>query len=88
MLYTVPLQVVGMGLLLTFIGLQTSKIVVADKETMVTMGDLFGLEPVLAIGGLAIIASLHFRNVKGSIIIGIMVTALAYFAFQHTFPSE
>lgn len=29
------LQVVGMGLLLTFIGMQTSKIVVPDAETMV-----------------------------------------------------
>lgn len=28
---------------------------------MVTMGDTFGLEPVLAIGGLAVIAALHFR---------------------------
>ncbi len=40
-----------MGLLLSFIGLQTSKIVVAAPETMVTMGDLFALEPMLAIGG-------------------------------------
>lgn len=80
-------QVVGMGLLLTFIGLQTSKIVVADAETMVTMGDLLGLEPVLAISGLAIIASLHFRNVKGSIIIGILVTALAYFAIKNVWPT-
>ena len=31
------MQVVGMGLLLTFIGLQTSKIVVPDKETMVRL---------------------------------------------------
>lgn len=31
-------QVVGMGLLLTFIGMQTSKIVVPDKETMVSVG--------------------------------------------------
>eukprot|EP00882_Tetradesmus_deserticola_P026225 GHRQ01028889.1.p1 GENE.GHRQ01028889.1~~GHRQ01028889.1.p1 ORF type:complete len:112 (+),score=25.50 GHRQ01028889.1:297-632(+) len=56
-----PVQVVGMGLLLTFIGLQSSKIVVPDQETMVAMGDLLGLEPVLAIGGLAVIAALHFR---------------------------
>jgi hypothetical protein len=34
---------------------------VPDKETVVTMGDLLGLEPVLATGGLAVIASLHFR---------------------------
>eukprot|EP00878_Enallax_costatus_P005110 GHUV01005372.1.p1 GENE.GHUV01005372.1~~GHUV01005372.1.p1 ORF type:complete len:538 (+),score=89.65 GHUV01005372.1:187-1800(+) len=80
--------VVGMGLLLTFIGLQSSKIVVKDEETMVTMGNLLGLEPVLAISGLAIIAALHFRNVKGSIIIGIMVTAVAYFAIQRTWPTS
>jgi hypothetical protein len=30
------LQVVGMGLLLTFIGMQSSKIVVPDAETMVS----------------------------------------------------
>jgi AGZA family xanthine/uracil permease-like MFS transporter len=53
--------VVGMGLLLTFIGLQTAKIVVPDAETMVTMGDLASLEPLLAILGLALIASLHYR---------------------------
>jgi len=34
-LCVMPMQVVGMGLLLTFIGLQTSKIVVPDAETMV-----------------------------------------------------
>lgn len=50
-----------MGLLLTFIGLQTSKVVVAAAETMVTMGDLLQLEPLLAISGLAIISALHFR---------------------------
>jgi AGZA family xanthine/uracil permease-like MFS transporter len=77
-----------MGLLLTFIGLQTSKIVVPDAETMVTMGNLLGLEPVLAISGLAVIAALHFRNVKGSIIIGILLTALAYFAVMHTWPTS
>lgn len=50
------------------------------------MGDLFGIEPMLAIGGLAIIAALHFRNVKGSIIIGVLVTALAYFAINSSWP--
>jgi AGZA family xanthine/uracil permease-like MFS transporter len=76
-----------MGLLLTFIGMQTSKIVVPDKETMVTMGNLLGLEPVLAIGGLAVIASLHYRNVRGSIIIGVMLTALAYFVASKSWPT-
>lgn len=80
------LQVVGMGLLLTFIGLQTAKVVVPDSDTMVTLGDLTSLEPVLAILGLAVIASLHYRNVKGSIILGILLTALAYFAIKDSWP--
>ena len=42
--------VVGMGLLLSFIGLQTAKVVIADKETMVGLGDLTSLEPLLAVG--------------------------------------
>ncbi|EFN53511.1 hypothetical protein CHLNCDRAFT_136863 [Chlorella variabilis] len=86
--YLVFSQVVGMGLLLTFIGLQTSKIVVAAPETMVTMGDLFALEPLLAIGGLAVISALHYRNVKGSIIIGVLLVALAYFAAKGAWPTE
>lgn len=52
------------------------------------MGDLFGVEPMLAIGGLAIIAALHFRNVKGSIIIGVLVTALGYFAINSSWPTR
>lgn len=57
-------------------------------KTQVTMGDLFGVEPMLAIGGLAIIAALHFRNVKGSIIIGVLVTALGYFAINSSWPTR
>ena len=83
-----PLQVVGMGLLLTFIGLQTAKIVVPDAETMVTLGDLTALEPVLAILGLAIISALHYRNVKGSIILGIFAVALSFFAIKNTWPRK
>lgn len=81
--------VVGMGLLLSFIGLQTAKVVVPDAETMVTLGDLSGsLEPLLAAGGLALIAALHYRNVRGSIIVGILATALAYFAAVGGWPTQ
>eukprot|EP00877_Chromochloris_zofingiensis_P009284 jgi/Chrzof1/4609/Cz14g19310.t1 len=80
--------VVGMGLLLSFIGLQTAKIVVADPETMVKMGDITALEPMLAILGLAVIASLHYRNVKGAIIIGVLLTALGFFTFHGQWPHQ
>lgn len=78
--------VVGMGLLLSFIGLQTATIVVPDAETMVTMGNLLSVEALLAIVGLAIIAALHYREVKGAIIIGILICAVAYFALRSAWP--
>jgi len=52
------------------------------------MGDLFGIEPMLAIGGLAIIAALHFRNVKGSIIIGVLITAVGFFIANSSWPTR
>ncbi len=81
-------QVVGMGLLLSFIGLHTSGIVVPDARTMVAMGDPFALEPMLAIGGLALIAALHYRNVRGSIIIGVLVTAIGYYVATASWPTQ
>lgn len=52
------------------------------------MGDLLGLEPVLAISGLAVIAALHYRNVKGSIIIGVLLTAIGYFVASKSWPTK
>jgi AGZA family xanthine/uracil permease-like MFS transporter len=80
--------VVGMGLLLSFIGLQTSRIVVADPETMVTMGGLLQPEPLLAVGGLALIAALHHRNVRGSILLGVLATALGYWTINSSWPTR
>ncbi|GBF95930.1 guanine permease [Raphidocelis subcapitata] len=80
--------VVGMGLLLTFIGLQSADIVVADPETMVTVGDLFALKPSIAIAGLALITALSYRNVRGGIMIGILLAALAYFAAAGGWPTR
>lgn len=79
--------VVGMGLLLTFIGLQSADIVVADPETMVAVGDLLALKPALAIGGLALITALSYRNVRGGIMVGILATAVAFFAAAGGWPT-
>lgn len=80
--------VVGMGLLLTFIGLQSADIVVADPETMVTVGDLMALKPAIAIAGLALITSLSYRNVRGGIMIGILLAAIAFFAAAGGWPTH
>lgn len=69
----------GIGLFLGFIGLQKAGLVVASPATLVTLGDLHRAEPLLALGGLLLIAILDLRRVRGAILIGILaVTAAAW----------
>lgn len=67
---------VGIGLFIAFIGLKNSGIIVADKATFVTVGKLTAAEPMLACIGLILTAALMARNVKGSILIGILSTTV------------
>ncbi|MFW5974186.1 MAG: NCS2 family permease [Natrialbaceae archaeon] len=71
----------GIGVFLLFIGLQEFQVVVADETTLVTLGSV-GSNPVsiLALAGLALTLILWARGVTGSIIIGILTTALAGWA--------
>ncbi|MFT4958015.1 MAG: AGZA family xanthine/uracil permease-like MFS transporter [Halobacteriales archaeon] len=71
----------GIGLFLAIIGLQEMQIVVADPATLVTLGDVAS-NPVaiLSVLGLFFTLMLYVRGVRGSIIIGIIVTSLAGWA--------
>lgn len=42
----------------------------------------------LAAGGLALIATLHQRNVKGAFLVGITAAALAYWAITDEWPAQ
>ena len=75
---------VGIGLFISFIGLQNAHIVVAGP-TLVTLysfkgsveGGMFqseGITVLLALAGLLITAFLLIKNVKGSVLFGIIVT--------------
>ena len=69
----------GIGLFLGFIGLQKAGLVVDHPATLVTLGDLHRAEPLLALGGLLLIAILDLHRVRGAILIGILaVTAAAW----------
>lgn len=81
----IPLQLkkgvsVGIGLFVAFIGLQNGSIVVNSDSTLVTLvnfGENFkevGICALLALIGLIVISVLYVKNVKGSILIGIIVT--------------
>jgi AGZA family xanthine/uracil permease-like MFS transporter len=63
----------GIGLFIAFIGVRSLGLIADDPGTLVRMGDI-GQEVVLGLVGLALIAVLEIRRVRGSILIGIVVT--------------
>lgn len=67
----------GIGLFLTFIGLLESGIVRGATAVPVQLGDVRSTTVLLSIFGFLVIAVLLQRNVKGAILIGIVVTAVA-----------
>ena len=72
----------GIGLFIAFVGLQGAKIIVNDDSTLVTYVKFTenfntqGISALLALIGLMITAILYIKNVKGSILIGIVATWL------------
>ncbi len=82
----IPLQLknavsVGIGLFIAFIGLQNAKLSV-DSSTLVSIVDFtekfstVGIGALLAFIGTLVTAILYVKNVKGSILIGIILTWL------------
>jgi adenine/guanine/hypoxanthine permease len=73
---------VGIGLFIAFIGLHNSRIIVANKETLVSLGNLRNPDTLLAIFGLLLIASLMAWKVRGAILIGILGTTVLGVTFR------
>ena len=69
----------GIGLFITFIGLQNAKLVVASPATVVTMGNLEDPVTFLSVIGLVITAVLMVNRVKGAIFLGMIITAVIAF---------
>src|SRR5712692_3109020 len=68
---------VGIGLFLAFIGLNETGIVTKAEAVPVKIGNLRSAEALLAIGGFILMMVLIHRRVRGAILIGIVVTAIA-----------
>ena len=71
----------GVGLFIAFIGLSDAGIIVARQGTMVGLGSLTTPTAAIALLGLLIIASLQARGFKGSMLLGILVTAVIAWTF-------
>jgi len=75
---------VGIGLLITLIGLEWSGIIVPAPGTYVTLGRLSSPPVLLALGTLLAIAILLARGVKGALLIGMLASTGAALALGFT----
>jgi len=67
----------GIGLLIAFVGLKDAGIIVAQPATFVALGNLVNKPTLLAVLGLVLTSVLLVKNVKGAMLWGILITALA-----------
>ena len=66
----------GIGLFIAFIGLQNAGIIVNNDSTLVGLGEITKGAALLGVIGIVITGALVLLKVKGSILIGILVTAV------------
>jgi len=71
----------GIGLLIAFIGLIDAGVIVAHPATLVTLGDVASVPAMIALFGLVASAVMLVKNVKGALLWGIIITAVAAMPF-------
>jgi AGZA family xanthine/uracil permease-like MFS transporter len=84
----------GIGLYLAIIGLEAMRVVAGDAATFVQFNPVFASDPVavIAVLGLFFTFLLHVRGISGSIVIGVLTTAIAGYVASllgyTAFPAE
>jgi len=77
----------GIGLFIAFIGFTKAGIVVADPATFVSLGNIRNATPALALFGLILMVALEIKNVRGTILIGVLsTTAIAWILAAFKLP--
>lgn len=66
----------GIGLFIAFIGLQNAGVIVNSDATLVVLGDITSGSALLAMMGLIITGVLYLKNVKGALLLGILITTV------------
>ena len=66
----------GIGLFIAFVGLQKGGVIVDDGATLVNLGDITSGTALLTIIGLFITGVLYAKNVRGALLLGILITTL------------
>ena len=71
----------GIGLFITFVGLQSSGIIVNNDATLVAIGDITQPNTLLSIFGIIVTVILMTRGVKGGVFFGMIITIIAGMIF-------
>ncbi|MBR6630886.1 MAG: NCS2 family permease, partial [Alistipes sp.] len=66
----------GIGLFIAFIGVQNAGIIVNNDATLVALGDITSGSALLGLIGLLITGLLYVKNVRGAMLIGILLTTI------------
>ena len=66
----------GIGLFIAFIGLQNAGVIINDDATLVALGNITTGSALLALIGLLITGFLYAKNVRGAMLIGILITTV------------
>lgn len=87
----------GIGLFIAYIGFQNVGIIQTNQYTLTQFVDIHGaingdgistvLPALLALLGVVIIGVLSKKQVKGAVILGILITTILYYIFSGTTPS-
>jgi AGZA family xanthine/uracil permease-like MFS transporter len=80
--------IVGMGLQIALVGMTSVKMVVANSETIVGLGDISNYQVWLPLVGLILTGSLLFHQIEGGILIGIGVMTLLTWVIESSYPSS
>ena len=72
----------GIGLFIAFIGLHNAGIIVAHPATLITLGNVRDPQTALALIGVVVIGALQVWQVRGAILIGVIVITVAAIPFH------
>lgn len=73
----------GIGLFISFVGLQSAHIVVASPATLVTLGNFTDPVTYMSLIGLFISIVLVINNVRGALFLGMIITSVISFLFGY-----
>ena len=79
---------VGIGLFIAFIGVSSAGLVIAGDGTLLGLGDLTAPNSIVAVLGILITGFLFAKNVRGALLIGIIVTTIIGIPFGVTILPE